>query len=43
MGLMAAWVSDLQAVGYAFPSVRAKLQPPALQPINWQMPTPKHW
>ena len=43
VGLMTAWVSDLQAVGYTFPSVRTRAQPPALQPVNWQMPTPEHW
>ena len=43
VGLMRAWVADLQAVGYTFPSVRVKPQPPALQPVNWQMPTPEHW
>ena len=43
VGLMKAWVADLQAVGYTFPSVRVKPQPPVLQPVNWQMPTPEHW
>ena len=43
VGLMRAWVSDLQAVGYIFPSVRIKLQPPALLPVDWKMPTPEHW
>lgn len=43
VGLMTAWVSDLQAVGYTFPSVRTAVEPPTLQPVDSQMPTPEHW
>ena len=43
VGLMTAWVSDLQAVGYKFPSVRSQPKPPALQAVDWQAPTPEHW
>ena len=43
VGLMRAWVADLQAVGYKFPSVRSQVQPLAVVPVNPQMPTPEHW
>ena len=43
VGLMKAWVSDLRTVGYKFPEVRARPQPPALLPVNPDLPTPQHW
>ncbi len=43
VGLMSAWVADLQAVGYKFPSVRTQVQPLIVLPANLQMPTPEHW
>ena len=43
VGLMKAWVFDLQAVGYKFPEVRSQAMPPAVLPPNWNQPTPEHW
>jgi len=43
VGLMKAWVFDLQAIGYKFPEVRSQAMPPAVLPPNWNQPTPEHW
>ena len=46
---MAAWVRDLQAVGYAFPKVRAPTPNPSARPTEPQLPpaplprTPQAW
>ena len=43
VALMRAWVKDLEAIGYSFPTPRRERQPASLAPLDAARPTPKHW
>ena len=43
VALMKAWVKDLQAIGYNFPTPRRQRQPVSMAPLDVAHPTPKHW
>ncbi|CAL5222166.1 g4491 [Coccomyxa viridis] len=43
VALMQAWVKDLEAIGYSFPTPRRHRQPASIAPLDVARPTPKHW